>query len=51
MGMLSNMGMLSYPVKESLRKFLIIFRTSPEFTVCSANSYVVLFSGSDVIVR
>ena len=50
MGILSNMGMLSYPVKESLRKLLIIFRTSPEFAICSANSYVVLFSGSDVIM-
>ena len=45
------MGILSYPVEQLLRKLLMIFRTSSEFVVCGSNCSVVLFSGSDVIVR
>ena len=50
-GFIRNMGMLLYPVEQSLRKFLMIFRTSSEFAVFSSNCSVVLFSGSNVIVR
>ena len=50
-GFIRNMGMLSYPVEQSLRKLFIIFRTSSELFVCGSNSSVVLFSGSDVIAR
>ena len=50
-GFIRNMGMLSYPVEQSLRKLLMIFRTSSEFVVSSSNFSEVLFSGSEVIVR
>ena len=50
-GFIKNMRMLSYPVEQSLRKLLMIFRTSLEFVVRGSNYSVVLFTGSDVIVR
>ena len=46
-----NMGMLSYPVEQSLRKLLMIFKTSSEFVVCSSICSVALFSGSHIIVQ
>ena len=49
-GFIRNMVML-YPAEKSLRKLLMIFRTSSEFVVCGSNCSVVLFSGTVVIVR
>ena len=50
-GFIKNIGMLSYPIHQSLRKRLMILRTSLEFDVFSLNCSIVFFSVSDVIVR